>query len=913
MAKKKTQFDFRRYGRFLLIGATIAGLYLCKDAAGCFKERIDAFNLAGVVDDGSSSGLIGDGGIKKGTKGDYSKNFEEGSGFFGYMGASIPYCVEKSDFKNPIVVFYAFLGLLGLGLLFTFLEKATTPTWKKELKQKNADEAEDKRRQERLGDDIEQQRAADRRKKKERKIEAIEVEGLDEGLDVSNLLMHNEDHADTASSLGSRKKKRRKRRSEEAEEFGDELGRDRGLSDAKRDELAALGLGTAEALDLSTPPPSGMSQSRRATSTDGLMSVAQSGDEAAPEEPLSSVRRKARRPLNVVAAQVNEASLDGPGLASAADHSPSSVSVQSTNRMEDRANLWMPIGRVDDAFVYVVPEDDAEAPGVRDGTRMNRALGGLKAGIEAAEALVAQGRLVQIRLLPGIYREQIKVPSGVSLINHHIPRNLSTDELRFWLTGTEENDHEQHVVVALPPGADPNTYALTCEDATEVIIAGLHIVGRGELDEEGESSGGGVSMTRTTVGTFFLCHFVGHRIAGDGAAVSLEDCGEQVEERILLQDCLLELNAASGRGGAVFSKGSVLILRGCAMQGNQAASAGGAVFTSHGGMPARLEDCTLTLNTVGGPGDLPSSSRGGWRGEVGHGGGIFVDRSGLHLLRTDLNENSAQGSGGAIYATASRILIEGNPEGNPSRIAGNSALRGGAVLMAGTAQAQEALTAMRATNVEFIANKARESGGAIASYCLVHIDLKACGLLQNTVEAEHGEGGGLHANLGSRVKLTETTISRNSASFRGSGLSICNSSLRVFKGCTLTDNVTDQGDSALAFYTMESQFLPELKEAQLLEDPVVCAIGPCAIRGNHAKRGVGGLFIGNYVKTPTNPIAFALKNPEMISDNTIEGQDGEPVNREQINRARPVDLMIAWKGAIRNDDARPPTGKRILR
>ena len=94
---------------------------------------------------------------------------------------------------------------------------------------------------------------------------------------------------------------------------------------------------------------------------------------------------------------------------------------------------------------------------------------------------------------------------------------------------------------------------------------------------------------------------------------------------------------------------------------------------------------------------------------------------------------------------------------------------------------------------------------------------------------------------------------------------------------------------------------------------MVCAIGPCAIRENHSREGVGGLFIGNYEKNPTNPIALALKNPEMIEDNTIENTEGERLSREETNKGTPVDLLVSWRGAIRNDGMQPPRGKRVLR
>ncbi len=903
----------------MMIGAVLAGLYLSRHAAECFKERVDEFNLAGVIDDGSSTGLVGEGGVvQKGTKGDYAENFTEGSGFFGFLGRSIPYCAEKESFRDPIYVFYAFWGLLVIGGLFLGLDKLITPTWKKEIKRKSKEDAEEERRREQVHDDIGRTREAGRRAQREKKIEAIAIEAHDEGgVDVSNLLMHNDDFRESGPSKPSKRPAGRKPLPDGLDETPK---RARKMSQEKRDELSALGLDAGGGLsgvntdwmdeEEEEERPRGRSLRRGPASDSGLMQVTKSGDEDVAES--GSARNRARRPVRVVAAQVHTGD-EEPGLATSIQDG---AAPPSSNILEDRSKVWLPLGRVEDPFIYVVPAEEAEGPGLRDGTRINRAVGGIGAGLEAAREHLDAGRTVQLRLMPGVYREQIELPSGVALINHHIPRNLSTDEQRFWLTGSEENDHAQHVVLALPPEAPEDARVLSAEGASGIIVAGVHIAGRSELEEEGTLAGGGIRLLSTTDSTIFLCHFIGHRLVGDGAALSLNGCGAEIQERVLLQDCLMEFNASSGHGGAIYAEGSALVMRGCALQANKAGLAGGAIYACGSGVPLLLEDCNLTENDVHRPGELPSSSRGGWRGTVGHGGGIYIDAGMLHLRRCDLTENKAQGSGGGIYASGSRVLIEGaeDPAGKPSRITGNVGLRGGGVLMAGTASSDpEALTALKATNTEFIANVAKESGGGLATFCLVQVDLTGCGLMQNKVEAEHGEGGGLHANLGSRVKLTETRVDRNSVVFRGSGLSICNSSLRVFKGCSVTANTTSGGDAAVAFYTMDSDLLPDLQTQGLLEDPVVCAMGPCVIRENHARKGVGGLFIGNYTKTATNPIAFALKAPELIEQNTIQGADGAPVTRDEVNNHRPVDLMIVWKGSIRSDDGKPPAGKRVLK
>ena len=163
MASQKAQFDFRRYGRFLLIGAAIAGLYLCRDAGGCVKQAIDDFELSGARDNQSSKGIIGQNGkIEKGTEGDYAEDVRTGSTFFGLISDSIPHCTRKSSFSEPIYIFYLFWGLFGLGLTFRIVDRLVSPSWKGGVR----DRAEEQRRNEEDIDRIEAQRLKERREKR---------------------------------------------------------------------------------------------------------------------------------------------------------------------------------------------------------------------------------------------------------------------------------------------------------------------------------------------------------------------------------------------------------------------------------------------------------------------------------------------------------------------------------------------------------------------------------------------------------------------------------------------------------------------------------------------------------------------------------------------------------------------------
>ncbi len=850
--------DFRRYGRYLLIAAFVVGLFLSRHFFSCYKETFDEFALAGEVDDGTTKGLIGkDGSVGRGTKGDYSKNFSEGSGFFGHMFEAVPYCIAREPFSDPIEGFYLFWGLILLGGLGLGVDRLTGGSgWKKNIRKQGKEE--DRRSKER--------KKKDRSTSRNASIAPIDVGRVDKSNDIQNVLVRNDDY--TSSSSIPARPGIRKPLPPQATPAPDPFRPppppiSRPVS-RPRPELEELGLG----------------------SVDDLMGNRWlDGTQADP--------RTLGDPV-AVGAQVGASLPQKPKF--------------------NRRTAWMPAGREKDHILFAAPSEQTAQTG--DGSDIDRPVSGLKAAIELARQIVnREHKQVQIRVLPGIYLEQVRLPARVALINHAIPKNLPPEERRFWLTSDEGTAPQQQVVLALPKDAEESAFTLQLHKSNEALVAGIHIVGSCEFHNEPSLLSAGIHITDTQKASFYLCHVVGHRARGNGAAFCIERCGKNTKEHILIQDSLIEGNAASGRGGGLFIHETVMIVRNSAIQGNEAAKAGGGIYLNHNPMPLLLESCLLQENSVYQPGELPKSSRSGWTGEIGHGGGIFVSQGGLHLKHTNISDNKAQSGGGGVFASASKLLIEGDPD-NPvcnGNISGNLAKRGAGILLSGLDADVERPTALRMNKVELIANHAEESGGGLALYKMVQADLKQCRIHQNQVSGEFGEGGGIHCFQGSRVKLDQTKIERNTVSFRGAGISVCNASLRVFKGCLIAGNNSLEGDSGgIAFYTMESKLLDELRQGGKLEEPVVLALGPCPIRENSAKRGAGGLFVGNFVRNATLSIAFAIKDLSQINDNLLDDGHGNLVPRSALD-AKPVELVVLWKGVLRADESKPPEGKQILR
>lgn len=589
--------------------------------------------------------------------------------------------------------------------------------------------------------------------------------------------------------------------------------------------------------------------------------------------------------------------------------------VGSSSTIRQRFGAWVPQGRENDRVVYACPEGEGAAGG---GDSPEHPVGGIGNAIKTATRLIAEGHGSHVRLLPGLYRETVVVPAGVALVNDGIPRGLERDELRFWLLGSAADDDRSHHVVIAPPPGRAQVSTVVISRAREAILAGVHVVSRAEIDGQGDDAGPsrGVEVVDSPGVSLYLCHIAGHRTAERGAGLYVKNAGATADDRLLIQDCLIEANRSQGPGGGIFLEDTVTIVRGSAVQANESAHKGGGVcIVGNPDRPILFEDSIITDNVVHVPSGLPRASRTGWSGDIGHGGGMFLDGGSLHIKGTDVLENLAQGAGGGIFASCARILIEGNPDAVEltGRVAGNRALRGGGILLSGGKSGSD-VTALKTQNAEFIGNEAKESGGAIAAFRLAYVELHDTLVKQNTASGEYGEGGGIHVTLGCRAKLFTTEVCENEALFRGGGISACNSSLRIFDACEVHDNRCSDGDTGgIAFYTMQSSYLEDVREHKEFEDPVVFELGEVDVTRNHAARGIGGLFVGNYVKDATQAITFATRAPERIAGNTVSGPDGNPARSGDLGPKKPVDILVLWKRTARGNERKPPTGKKVLR
>ena len=297
------------------------------------------------------------------------------------------------------------------------------------------------------------------------------------------------------------------------------------------------------------------------------------------------------------------------------------------------------------------------------------------------------------------------------------------------------------------------------------------------------SLGGAFLLLDSTVSG---CRGEGLHIVADGAEVV--GCAVQGNGRVTNR---------FGGGIMISTRGEVLV-SGCTIRENSAATGGGIYCWNTSGT-TRIEGCEISGNAA-----------------VTGAGIAAVIAGDLEVAGCSLIGNLAGGRGGGIYAGVDGLSLV------DCVIAGNEALRGGAVYCGGSISALDCL---------LTGNLALVEGGGlyVASASPV---LAGCTISGN--RALDGAGGGLCASGASSPRLERSIVWSNCASSPGAGYEIFlpGGSL-VTLSCSLTDSSRVAGPGALV-----------LEGDNLFVDPLFCEHEDCwsapSVAGDYALAAGGG-------------------------------------------------------------------------
>ena len=326
---------------------------------------------------------------------------------------------------------------------------------------------------------------------------------------------------------------------------------------------------------------------------------------------------------------------------------------------------------------------------------------------------------------------------------------------------------------------------------TAAIIAptsGLQIVGDG-------------SSRIFTVDPGVTASFTGLGISGGVAAGNgggLYDNGGTVT----LTNCTVTGNTASGNGGGIYNRKGGLTLINDEISSNSALYAGGGVASSG---TATLTGCTISGNVS--------------MGSLGGGGGLYNSGTAT-VTNTEFFGNGAQNGGGIDNSTSAASLVLKN-----TQIIGNSATSffssGGGLRNSGTATL---------TSCTVSGNNALLSGGGVANFGKLTVSGGTISGNTGTGSYFGLSGGGLFNGNGSVSKLTNCTVSGNSAIYGGGVYNFFNS-VSSLSNCTLSDNYAVFGGG------LENvNFNPNGGASG------TATLTNCTISGNSAERFGGGMI-----------------------------------------------------------------------
>jgi len=277
-----------------------------------------------------------------------------------------------------------------------------------------------------------------------------------------------------------------------------------------------------------------------------------------------------------------------------------------------------------------------------------------------------------------------------------------------------------------------------------------------------------------------------------------------------IQNCTIQLNAASWGGGLHVYNSSAAIAN-CLITNNSTSNDGGGICFSEGSTSI-ITGCTVNNNS------------GGW------GGGIYVYKCSTEIVDSFIEGNSADLGGGLCFQEVSEATVQGGT------ISGNfSSNKGGGILCYGASPT--------ITNCTISGNSADNEGGGI------HCDQQSApNISYNTISANIGNG--IYLTV-SPATITNNTISDNQG---GSGCGIyCHRSDAIISDNIITGNAgngsgggirLDQGSPTVSDNIIANNYAGSIGGG-ITFDAVSPSFINNTISGNTTDGSGGGIYIDN--------------------------------------------------------------------
>lgn len=527
-------------------------------------------------------------------------------------------------------------------------------------------------------------------------------------------------------------------------------------------------------------------------------------------------------------------------------------------------------------ILYVDPKHEASSDRVtgEDSGSLELPFKTISAALLMAEDVVNKtGIPVQVRVMPGVYQEALKIPSKVSVLNHRMPGDGGLEEHLAWLTRQQEVDHPERVTIFAPPSA---RIAVFFDVGTRQGLYGCHVISRDGISQVG------LGNERSTELMVRTCVFSGFKLGG----VQLNKAGgETAGLEVKLEGCHFNENEAL-KGGAIAIRESFVVVHHCVFDRN-IASSGGAIFASEPRGTLTITYSKFYKNKAKADEVIKAHAEEvalkSWFECSGRGGAIGVERGTVKLAMCELRTNGASNAGGALSLVSSRALLQGTSQ-QELVMRGNRARQGGAIFMVGNKNAPSTL---KGTQLLFEQNLGQSLGGAIGLVGTSVAQVAQSRLVGNIAQGPEILGGGVGCLLGAEFLGDEVTFQANKAQGAGGALAARNGSARL-KGCVLQDNYCEQGRGAgLYLESLAGARLDKLLEHGELKVPFVLKLKDVEFLGNIAAKAPSALFVGNMVKVPTLPIDMELAGSIQARGNSVTGQ----ANSEAV--------AVVWSGERR--------------